>query len=88
MFLSFTFHCRFGDPLPYSRHAMPIAPQQRHSPLLSPHFRHNGGGSPVSRRIFAHKSRPSVACLVLAAVHFGDNLANFRQPMPIKKDRF
>jgi hypothetical protein len=59
------------------RRAMPIVPQQRHAPSLSPRLRHYGGCSRVCRRFLWRKSRNSVARLVLAAVHFGDNCANF-----------
>jgi hypothetical protein len=66
-----------GSSLPHSRRAMPIVPQQRHAPSFSPRVRHYGGCSRVCRRLVWRKSRKSVARLVLAAVHFGDNFANF-----------
>jgi hypothetical protein len=66
-----------GNNLPYCSHKLTPTPQQRHRPVLSPPVRHNGGCSRVCRRFLWRKLHTTVALPVLAAVHFGDNLANF-----------
>jgi len=69
--------CHFGGSFPYSRRAMPIAPQQRLAPLLSPRLCQDGGASRASRRSLWRKSRHSAPFPLLPAAHPGDNSANF-----------
>src|SRR5688572_1916614 len=71
----FYFALLGGSSLPHSRRAMSIVPQQRHLPVLLPLPCQYGGCSRVCCRLLWRKSRYSVARLVLAAVHFGDNIA-------------
>src|SRR5690349_11594383 len=67
----------YSGSFPYCRHTVTPTPQQRHRPVLSPPMCHNGGGSRVCRRFLWRKLHTTVALPVLAAVHFGDNLAQF-----------
>ena len=65
-----------GSTLPYSRRAMPIAPQQRHPPSLSPRLRQYGGASLTSRRFLWRKIRSAAALPVLPAVNCGGSSAS------------
>jgi hypothetical protein len=53
-----------------------IAPQQ-FAPVLWPRLCQYGGASRICRRFLWRKSRHSVAAVVPAAAHFGDNFAFF-----------